>query len=87
MALDLARIICPECAEKFNYDNDRTQKIPKNYVDDKTVPSICFNCKMIYKIDAWVVENGKKVWVTHGLCPACFKKFKDQIDEQHPRRQ
>jgi uncharacterized protein with PIN domain len=71
--------ICPECSESTNYVDDRTQMIPKNDVDDRTIPSVCSYCGKIYKIDTWVVENGKKVGVTHGLCKECFEKMKNQI--------
>lgn len=77
--LGASKGICPDCQEEFNFEDDRTQEIPKNFVDDKSIPSVCSNCKSIYKIDTWVVEDGRKVGVTHGLCKECYEKMKAQI--------
>lgn len=77
--LGASKGICPDCEKDFNYEDDMTQKIPRNFVDDKTIPSICSYCGAIYKIDTWVVENGKKVGVTHGMCPKCYEKMKQSL--------
>jgi len=75
--------VCPDCEEEFNFEDDRTQKIPRNFVDDKSIPSICSSCKTIYKIDTWVVEDGRKVGVTHGLCQNCYEKMKEQLGDNN----
>lgn len=78
--------LCRNCYDKLKEsvdamdgEIDRTQKIPRTWRDDKSVPSICSYCGKIYKISKWSVEEGKKIGVSHGLCPECFEREKEKI--------
>jgi hypothetical protein len=39
--------------------------------DEKTIPVICSRCDTIFELPRWLVEEGKRVAPSHGLCPDC----------------
>ncbi|HBC87926.1 MAG TPA: hypothetical protein DCZ94_13310 [Lentisphaeria bacterium] len=57
--------------------SDLTQIISKESLDElKTIPIVCPWCNMIYKVSLWQVKRDKKIGVSHGICPQCYKKMK-----------
>jgi hypothetical protein len=57
----------------------KTQVVKKEDFTKKSVPKICCHCNKIYKIDTWKVDEGKPTGVSHGFCPECYEKLKDQL--------
>lgn len=66
---------------------DRTQKISREAIYNRSIPSICAHCGNIYKINTWQVEEGKITGVSHGLCPDCFEKERARIEQMEDVRQ
>ncbi|GEM_PF-1870654 len=57
--------------------SDMTQLMPKMSIDEiKTIPIVCPWCNKIYTISKWKVERNKKIGVSHGICPQCYKKMR-----------
>jgi uncharacterized protein YlaI len=62
--------------EEFN----RTQQLN---VDDlmKSIPVICSWCNKIYHIKQWQAEKGTQAVASHGMCPECEKKQKEELQQ------
>lgn len=45
----------------------------------KTIPTICPWCNKIFKLDQWDIEEDRKIGATHGICPKCFEKYKQEF--------
>ena len=66
-----------------NDDDDHTgevtQKITKMGLDEiKTIPVVCPWCNQIFKLSRWQTEANKKIGISHGICPECFKKLQKE---------
>jgi hypothetical protein len=63
---------------------DVTHKMQKMPREDKSIPSICSRCGKIYKINTWLIDEGKKIGVSHGYCEECFEKVRTELEGAAP---
>lgn len=59
---------------------DVTQKMQKMERADKSIPTICSRCGKIYKINKWLIDEGRKIGVSHGYCESCFEIVKSDLE-------
>ncbi|NOY74450.1 MAG: hypothetical protein GXP32_01495 [Kiritimatiellaeota bacterium] len=45
----------------------------------KTIPIVCSWCNKIYHLKEWQVEKGRRTGVSHGMCPECEQKQKEEL--------
>lgn len=45
----------------------------------KTIPVICSWCNKIYHLKEWQVDKGQQTGVSHGMCPECEIKQKEEL--------
>ena len=45
----------------------------------KTIPIVCSWCDKIYHLKEWQVEKGRRTGVSHGMCPECELKQKEEL--------
>ncbi len=64
-----------EDLEKLNSPDDFTKTLKIGYQQLKSIPRCCSWCNTIFEIDEWDVAEGRKVGVSHGLCPKCLHKL------------
>ena len=55
-----------------------TKTVKIDYQQLKSIPRCCSWSNTIFEIDEWDVADGRKVGVSHGLCPKCLQKLLDQ---------
>jgi len=55
----------------MDQDTDLNQTITMERSETMIVPTICSRCNTIFKLPRWLVEEGKRIGASHGLCPTC----------------
>ena len=61
-------------------DFERTTEVNVDNIV-KTIPIVCSWCGKIYHIKKWTIEPGKPTGVSHGMCPKCAEKQKNELDK------
>jgi len=54
-----------------------TTPIPVLHASRKTIPVICPWCNKLFRIARWNIRDGSKISPTHGICPDCLKKIRN----------
>ena len=62
------------------FDIDKTQKLKRMPVEERSIPTVCSWCGKRFQIKKWKVEEGKATRITHGICPECAEKLQDETD-------
>jgi len=62
-----------------------TRKQPKTEVINidemtKSIPIACSWCDKIYHIKQWQISEGQRSGISHGMCPACADKQKENLE-------
>ena len=46
----------------------------------KTIPIACAWCGKIYHIKQWQIAEGHRSGISHGICPTCAEKQKEELE-------
>lgn len=63
---------------KQNRQQPRTEVININDMV-KSIPIACSWCSKIYHIKHWQIAEGQRSGMSHGVCPACAEKQKEDF--------
>jgi hypothetical protein len=83
--------LCPDCAAGKKKDDGEVRKKSSlerqgtmvMNIDDlpKTIPIACSWCGKIYHLKQWQLEKGRRSGISHGICPECEKKQREELDK------
>ena len=62
----------------MNKMTSSTMKIRRQDFMNKSIPVICSWCDTIFRISEWEVDEETKTRPSHGICPSCQEKMKEE---------
>jgi len=65
--------------EQDQHVTSSTMKIKRQDFKNKSIPVICSWCNTIFRISEWEVDEDTKTRPSHGICPTCSEKMKEQV--------
>lgn len=60
-----------------------TMRIQRQDFKNKSVPVICSWCNTIFRINEWEVDEDTKTRPSHGICPSCTVKIREQAKSKN----
>ena len=84
--------LCPDCAagkkggggsgtsKKSSLERQGTMVMNIDAMP-KTIPIACSWCGNIYHLKQWQLEKGRRSGISHGICPECERKQREELDK------